>query len=599
MLGDAFLTDDQLTVCGILLGVFIFFLWGKYRYDLVAFGALVAAVLAGVVPGDEAFLGFGHPAIITVALVLMLSRGLVESGAIDVLTARVVPDTSNPVVLIGALALVAAILSSFMNNVGALALLMPVAIHGANRAGLSPALVLMPLAFASMLGGMTTLVGTPPNIIVSSIRGTETGAPFQMFDFTMVGLPIAVLGLIYIVVLGWRFIPSARKGRTPSEELVELKPYVTEVRVSADSPLLGQFMSSVTDSFAAQDAAILGLIRGEEEFAYPGMTQRLMEDDILVIQAETDALEALVTDQRLHLVGDEAIPRGSVSSDRVALIEAVVMPNARIGNLTPRELGLRERYKLNLLAVSREGRHTGKRLNHHRFHTGDVLLLQGDADQIYEAVQHIGCLPLANRNVRVGRPRRALIAALLFIAAIGLAVAQVMPITISFGLALVGMIMTRIIGPSQAYSSIDVPVIILLGAMIPVGQAIQTTGLADLVGAAVADLTSGQPPWVALALVMVATMTLSDVINNAATAVVMAPIAAAVAMQMGAAPDAFYMAVAIGASCAFLTPIGHQNNTLVMGPGGYRFGDYWRMGLALELLVVAIAVPALMIAWPL
>ena len=599
MASSQYMTGDQLTVCGILLGVFVFFLWGKYRYDLVAFGALVAAVLSGVVPGDEAFSGFGHPAIITVALVLMLSRGLVESGAINVLTARVVPDTSNPLVLIGALACVAAILSSVMNNVGALALLMPVAIHGANRAGLSPALVLMPLAFASMLGGMTTLVGTPPNIIVSTIRGTETGTPFQMFDFAFVGLPIAVFGLIYIIVLGWRFIPSARKGRTPSEELLELKPYVTEASVPEDSPLIGQFMSTVLDTFSEADAAILGLIRGDREFAYPGMTQRVMTGDILVIQAETDALESLVGEQKLQLVGDVEITRGSVTSDKVAIIEAVVMSNARIGNLTPRELGLRERYKLNLLAVSREGRHTGKRLNEHRFQTGDVLLLQGEADSIYEAVQHIGCLPLANRNVKVGQPRRALLAAVFFVTAIGLAVAQVMPITISFGLALVGMIMAGIIRPNQAYSSIDVPVIILLGAMIPVGQAIQVTGLADLAGIFVADLTSGQPPWVALALVMVATMTLSDVINNAATAVVMAPIAAAVAGQMGAAPDAFYMAVAIGASCAFLTPIGHQNNTLVMGPGGYRFGDYWRMGLALELLVVAVAVPALMMAWPL
>lgn len=593
------MTVDQISAFAILAGVLVFFIGGWLRYDFVAFGALFAAVVAGIVPSGDAFSGFGNSAVVTVALVLMISEGLRQSGVIDLIAEHVVPDTKSPTLLIAVLAGLAAILSGLMNNVGALALLMPVALQAARRSNLSPSVLLMPLSFGSILGGMTTLIGTPPNILVSNFRAAGTGEAFGMFDYSWVGVPVAITGVAFISLIGWRLIPTSKSPSSSGDAEFDIQPYLTEVRLSADSKLVGVFMLEAMNQLNDMDITIAGLVRGEQKIPNPGMTERTRENDILLITGDAEVLEKAIADLKLELVGAEDLHPEAVKSDQVSLIEAVVRPGARIAGMTTKEVGLRSRYSLNLLAVSRHGKRTMTRMNEHRFRPGDVVLLQGDTEQIGDALGRLGCLPLAKRSLGVGRKRRALFATAIFGCAIAALVLKLVPITMAFGVAVAVMILTRIMSPSRAYRSIEWPVLVLLGCMIPVGEALDRTGAADLIALGIVSITDQFPVVVALILVMVVTMTLSDIMNNAATAVVMAPISIQIAERLDSNPDAFLMSVAIGASCAFLTPIGHQNNTLIMGPGGYNFGDYWRMGLPLEILVVAVSVPFLLFAWPL
>ncbi len=593
------LTVDQISAFAILGGVLVFFIGGWLRYDFVAFGALFAAVATGLVQPEGAFAGFGNPAVVTVAMVLMISEGLRQSGVVDLLADYVVPETSSPTILIAVLAGLAAALSGVMNNVGALALLMPVALQAARRSDMSPALLLMPLSFGSILGGMTTLIGTPPNILVSNYRASGNGETFAMFDYSWVGVPVALTGVAFIALIGWRLIPSDRKSSASGDAVFDIKDYITEVRLNDGTPLIGNFMLGAMDELSEMDVTVAGLVRGEQHIPNPGMTERLRDGDVLILSGDAEALEKAVADFKLDLVGEKEIEDEALSSDRISLIEAVVTPGARIAGMTTKEIGLRRRYGVNLLAVSREGKRAMTRMNQHRFRAGDVLLLQGDADQVNDSLARLGCLPLAKRSISVGRRRRALFASAVFALAIGAAAFNLLPITIAFGVAIAVMILGRIVSPSRAYGAIDWPVLVLLGCMIPVGDALDQTGAADVIASGIVALTDQFPVFVALGLVMVVTMTLSDIMNNAATAVVMAPISVQIAERLDSNPDTFLMSVAIGASCAFLTPIGHQNNTLVMGPGGYHFGDYWRMGLPLEILVVAVSLPVLLMAWPL
>ena len=593
------MTVDQISAFAILAGVLIFFIGGWLRYDFVAFGALFAAVVSGIVPSDSAFSGFGNPAVVTVALVLMISEGLRQSGVVDLIAEHAVPETHSPTILIAVLSGLAAALSGLMNNVGALALLMPVALQTARKCNVAPSVLLMPLSFGSILGGMTTLIGTPPNILVSNYRGADLGEPFAMFDYSWVGVPVAVAGVAFISLIGWRLIPRDRVSAASGDAAFDLQPYVTEVRLGEGSNLIGKFMLQVIEELEEKDVTVAALIHDDRPMPYPPLTDRAEIGDVLAITGDAKALDLAIADLKLELVGAEDRAQEHLKSDRVSLVEAVVSPGARVEGLTVQELGLRSRYNLNLLAISRHGQRTMTRMKQHRFRAGDVLLLQGETDLVSDSLNRLGCLPLAKRSLGVGRRRRALFAITVFVAAIGAAAFKVVPITVAFGVAVAIMILGRIMSPSRAYGSIGWPVLVLLGCMIPIGEALDRTGAAALIAQGIVFATGQFPVVVALILVMVVTMTLSDIMNNAATAVVMAPISVQIANGLNSNPDTFLMAVAIGASCAFLTPIGHQNNTLILGPGGYQFSDYWRMGLPLEIIVVSVSVPFLLYAWPL
>jgi len=591
-------TTPQVLLFAILLGLFALLIWGRWRYDLVAFVALVAALVAGVVPADRAFSGFGHPATIVVALVLVVSRGLSNSGVVEYLAGKVVDPARKLFAHIAIMSGLAAVLSAVMNNVAALALLMPVDLEAAAKAKRSPALTLMPLSFASILGGLVTLIGTPPNIIVATFRGEALGRPFEMFDFTPVGAACALAGVLFVALLGWRLIPRERGAHDSAKELFELESYVAELTVPEGAKAIDRKVEELTESGDSSEVQVLGLIRRGQRLPAGARRVRVVEGDVLVIQAGPEAIEKFAAAHGLDLAdskkGSELLQGGDLE-----LVEVVVPQGARIEHRSAATMRLVQRYSVHLLGVSRQGQRLRERVRRLALRAGDVLLLMGPNEELGEAVQRLGCLPLAKRGLQVIKREKAGLAVAIFVVAIALASFGLVYLPVALAAVVAAYAVAGIVPLRELYDSVEWPVIVLLGSLIPVGEALESSGGTALIADGLVRLSAGQSAVVVLTLLMVITMTLSDVMNNTATAVIAAPIALEVAERLGVNPDPFLMAVAVAASCAFLTPIGHKNNTLVMGAGGYRFGDYWRMGLPLEVLIVIVAIPMILVVWPL
>ncbi|MDH4229861.1 MAG: SLC13 family permease [Nitrospirota bacterium] len=585
----------QIAILGILGGAMGLFLWGRWRYDVVALLALLAGVGLGVVDAGTAFNGFAHPAVITVAAVLVISRALTRSGAITPLADFLAMHVRNGLIYRITLLGGSSVVSAFVNNVAALTMFMPVASSTCKRTGIAPSSIFMPLAFCTMLGGMTTMVGTPPNIIVANFRATATGTPFGMFDFTSVGLSVAVAGILFVTLFAPWLIPRHRTARPEPEELFDINNYFSELEVGAGSPLVGQNVGDFAQG-SGLDIQILGLFRGERRMWGLLRLEVMQPGDVLLVNCGADVIRTLTERHGLQVVGEESLMEQMSRAD-IAVAEAVVKPDSAAAGGTPLGLKLRSRYGINLLAVGREGQPVRSRLRDVVLRPGDVLLLQGDAQELPEVMSTLGLLPLASRKLHISA-RRAALPLSIFAIAIALIGFGVLSAPLSLAGAAVVMVLLEIVPAREMYDAVDWPVVVMLAAMIPVGEALDHTGAAGLVGAQLARLGSGQSPLVMMALLLVITMFLSDVMNNAATAVVMAPVGLDLASRVGASPDPFLMAVAIGASCAFLTPVGHQNNTLVMGPGGYRFGDYWRLGLPLEAVIAGVSIPLIPLFWP-
>lgn len=585
-------------VFAVLACVLVLFVWDRYPYEAVALSALVVLVILGAIAPAAAFTGLGHPAVITVAAVLVISQALVNAGVVDTLARPLTRIRGGAAVQVLVFTAIVALLSAFMNNVGALALLMPVAIKLCKDREVAVSKVLMPMAFGSLLGGLMTVIGTPPNLIVAQYRGTLAETPFAMFDFLPVGGVIALAGVVFLVLLGWRLLPQ-REGGSDDRIAFNIEGYRSEVRVPEDHPWLGKTLREVAHLWG-DSVTLVTLLRGERRIPIHHRYERLAAKDVLIVEAEADALKAAVEERGLNLGGRGDEVSGTLNvDDDVKLVECVVLPNGRLHGQTASALNLRWRYGINLLAVSRQGSAVKARLSRVPLQAGDVVLLEGERESLSDVLSTLGCLPLADRELRIGSDRRVLGGIALFGGAIAMAALGWLPIHVSFvGCALV-MAAVGMISAREVYRAIDWPIILLLGAMIPVGAALESSGGAQWIAEALGGWASGLPPVWGLVAILVITMTLSDIVNNAAAAVLMCPIAAGLALQLGAATDPFLMAVAIGASCAFLTPVGHQSNTLVMGPGGYRFRDYWPLGLPLQLIVGVVAVLMILWIWPL
>ncbi len=591
------MSGDQVIVFATLALVLVLFIWGRWRYDLVALFALIVVSAAGLIPAADAFAGFGHPAVITVAAVLVVSRALFNSGMVDYLVRFMSRAGDNQLVQLTVLVIAVTVCSGFMNNIGALALFMPVAIRMARKNDLSPSLFLMPLAFGSLLGGLITQVGTPPNIIISTFReGTPIGEPFRMFDFSPVGAGVALAGVLFILLIGWRLIPQ-RKGKLSRNELFEIDDYITEILVPEKSALTGKRLRDL-EEITEGDIVVVGHVRDGQKFPAPSPRRTFKEGDSLIIRASAEDLQELLDATGLELEESNKSGEEALSSDEVTVIEAAITKNSVLERRTARSSNLRSLYGVNLLGLSRQGGRLRAKPDSIKLHVGDVLLLQGPVKILEDVLPTLGLLPLVERGLRVGQPRRVFLGLAIFITALSLAALGLLPIQIAFTGAALVMVLAGLLSLREIYESIDWPVIVLLGAMIPVSQALESSGGAQLIADGILNIAGSAAPWVTLTVVLVGTMFLSDLVNNAAAAVLMAPISLSIAAGLGASADPFLMSVAIGASCAFLTPIGHQSNTLVMGPGGYRFSDYWRMGLPLEIIIVLVAIPLIMIFWP-
>lgn len=615
------MTGEQLIVFGVLGATLVLFVWNRWRYDLVALGALLACALTGVVPADEVFAGIGHPAVISVAAVLVLSRGLLNAGVVDSVARRLMQVGDRPWAQVAALTGIVALSSGFMNNVGALALFMPVAIWMSRQSGRSPSYLLMPLAFGSLLGGTLTLIGTPPNLIIAGYRAEAGESPFGMFAFLPVGAAVTVAGVLFIALLGWRLVPR-RQEQEGNGDLFEISAYLTEVRVPEGCKYAGRTLHALIGAVKEEaDVQVIALVRGDERQRMPSTYEVLREGDILLVEADSDSLKALLDVTGVELAAnvdehdDEAREERDATEQAVeqekarkshksrhgelTLAEAIISPGSILVGTTASGLDLRERHGVNVLAVARQGQRLRQRLGKIRFAAGDILLLQTREDALQSTLNSLGCLPLASRGLSITTPRNVLLASAVFAITLATIAFGLLPAATALVTGALVMILVGLIPVGRIYESIDMPVIVLVAAMLPVGQALETSGGSQLIADALLSIGQSLPAAATLALLMVAVMLISNVVNNAAAAVLAAPVAISLARGMDASVDPFLMAVAIGASCAFLTPIGHQSNTLVMAPGGYRFGDYWRLGLPLSILVVLCAVPTILWIWPL
>jgi len=580
-------------VIALMMGAFV---WGRLRYDMVAALALLLALALGVVPFEEAFSGFSDDIVIIVGSALLVSAGVARSGVMELAIQRYAPNLSSVRAQLALLVVVVAILSAFVKNIGALAIMIPIAFQFARRSGTSPSTFLMPMAFASLLGGLMTQVGTSPNIVVSRVREEITGTSFTMFDFTPVGLALTVAGIVFLVLFYW-ILPTRTRSGGSLHEAIDIKNYAAEAKVMADSAVVDKTIADVL-KIAAGEAVVTSILRSGSLRITPFPDAVLKAGDVLLIEGDHEALDRLVAQARLNLTSDRRSTSKSRSGAEAVAIEAVIGESSSLIGWSAQRLLLYDRFNVNLLAVSRKGERLDQRLGAITFRLGDVVVLQGNRQTLPEFLREFGLLPLAERSLLLGSARRGIVPLGILLAAMAATALGIVPVPVAFFAAAVLMVLFRAIPMREVYNAIDGPILVMLAALIPVSDSLRRTGATDIIASFLADVGSALPGYGALALILVAAMAVTPFLNNAATVLVMAPIAAGFAGSLGYKPEAFLMAVAIGAGCDFLTPIGHQCNTLVMGPGGYRFSDYPRLGLPLSLLVIIVAVPALMFVWP-
>ncbi len=586
------MTTAQLLAFGIIALMMAGFIWGRLRYDLVAVLALLAAFATGIVAPEAAFSGFSDDIVIIVGSALVVSAAIARSGILDRVLRRYAPEISTPRVQLLILVASVTMLSAFVKNIGALAIMMPIAFQMARRSGVSPSMFLMPMAFGSLLGGLMTQVGTSPNIIVSRVREQMIGVPFHMFDFTPVGVVLAVVGVAFLALFYWLLPRREREGGT-LDEAIKIKNYTTEAAVTEDSRVADGTVSDVQKLGGGQ-AMVLGIIGPNGRRRTPLPDAQIRVGDVLLLEGEPEGLDKIVSQGRLQLSNRDA----EDPEDQIGVVEAVIGNSSGLIGRTVRELALFDRSGLSLLAISRRNKRFTERLGQIRFENGDVIVLQGNLRALPELLREWDCLPLVERGLKLGTIRHGAIPLVILLGAMAATALGVVPVAVAFFAAAVLMVLTGALPLREVYSHLDAPILIMLAALIPVADSLRTTGGTDILADWLSMTAQILPAWGAVALILVAAMAVTPFLNNAATVLVMAPIAAAFATDLGYAPEAFLMAVAIGAGCDFLTPIGHQCNTLVMGPGGYRFGDYWRLGLPLSILVVLVAVPSLLLVWP-
>ena len=590
------MTTPQYLSIALLVAMMAMFLWGRFRYDVTAMLALLAGLALGIVKPKEAFTGFSDDIVIIVGSALVISAAVQRSGMIEralgLIAGRVTKIRTQLLVLTASVG----VTSALVKNVGALAMLMPAAFQMAKKNKASPSVFLMPMSFASLLGGLMTLVGTSPNIIVSRVRQDMVGQPFRMFDYFPTGFGLLVIGLIFLR-FGYRLLPRDRRGVPTMGEALDIKDYVTEVTIGEGSPAIDETVDQFTDRHDG-DVTVTSVMRaGMRSEPRPWMTLR--QGDTLILGGEPDVLERVIATNKFALAGSERDVPEDRRDDEIGVIEAVIATNSPLIGRTASRMQLQRRLGINLIAVSREGERLTHRLGGTVLRAGDVIVLQGPLSLLPERLPELGALPLAERALRLGNPGRGLLPVIVLAVAMATTATGYVPVAVAFFAAAALILAMGALPLAEAYDSVEWPILIMLGALIPVSDTLRTTGASQILATWLAHVAASLPPWGAVALILVAAMAVTPFLNNAATVLVMAPIAAVFANNLGYRPEAFLIATAMGAGCDFLTPIGHQCNTLVFGPGGYKFGDYARLGAPLSLLVVLVGTPLILMVWPL
>ena len=581
---------------GLIGATVLCFIWGRWRYDLIALGALAAGIALGLIPIEDAFSGFSSDIVIIIASALVLSAAIARSGLVDKLMAPLLPHLKDERSQVPVLAGATTILSMATKNVGALALMMPSALQIAKRTGVSPGRLLMPMSFGSLVGGLAVLVGTSPNIIVSEVRKEALGKPFLMFDFMPVGGTLAILAIIYLS-FAYRLLPKGRVAAIDVDAALAANAYVTEVEV----PENWAFETSKVGALVAAAggaASVVAILRGRRRIASPHPSRKILPGDVLLLEGEHQVLNELIVRAKFKFNDADRPIVMDQPTDEVRVVEAVIGAESDLIGQTAKGLKLHETQGVNILGVSRSGYRMAGRLATVRLRAGDILVLQGSEQQLPLALQALGCLPLAEREVRLGGVRHALLPTGILAVAMLLVAFGVIPVAAGFFGAAVLVIATGALRMREAYASLEGPVLILVAALIPVSDTVQASGGTDLIASWLSGAFQGLPPLLTLTAMMAVAMAATPFLNNAATVLIVAPIGLSLAQRLGLNPDPFLMAVAVGAGCDFLTPIGHQCNTLVLGPGGYRFSDYARLGAPLTILILMVAPLLITVFWP-
>lgn len=573
------------------------FIWGRWRYDVVALTALLLGVAIGVVPAEDAFSGFANDVTVIIACALVVSAAFARSGIVESILRPVLPYLTSARTQVPLFVGAVTVLSMVTKNVGALAIMMPIALQVAKRTGTAPSCLLMPMAFGSLIGGTVTLVGTSPNILVSEVREQILGKPFQMYDYAPVGLGVTALGLVFLS-FAYRLLPVSRPPAETLDAALDAAPYFTEVEIPEDWSLDKRTVRHL-HALGQGEVTVMALLRGGKRRSAPHPNSRLQPGDVLLLEGEQQALDSLIQRAKLKLTRSDRPVAMEEPTEEVRVVEAVISPDSLLVGRSARQEDLYGQHGVNLLAVSRAGYRTTRELRTVRLRSGDIIVLQGGERTLPGALKTLGLLPLAEREVRLGGIRHRVAPALILLAAMVAVAVGWVPVAMAFFAAAVAMVLVGAIRMREAYSALDGPVLVLIAALIPISDAIRATGGADLIAGGLATAFQGQAPLFALGAVMLVAMAATPFLNNAATVLIVAPIGAALARLLGLNPDPFLMAVALGAACDFLTPIGHQCNTLVMAPGGYRFADYPRLGAPLSLLVLVAGTLLISLVWPL
>ncbi|MGI4801131.1 MAG: SLC13 family permease [Janthinobacterium lividum] len=589
------MTTEQVSILLVCAGALVLLAWGRWRFDVVGLLALVAAVLCGAVPADGAFAGFADPAVPAIAAVLVISAAIRNSGLLDapLRLLAVLPRVTG--VEVGALGAIAAALSAVMNNHDAAAALLPAARATVRRSRRSPAPLVAALGAASLLGGLITVVGTPPNLLVASLRRQVTGAPFGVFDFAAVGGLLAVAGVVFLAV-GWRLLPRDQRQDRDEESSLVGESYTSEVAVPEGSPLVGRTIAALRAG-ADRDIAVSAIIREDYRRFVPRGDSEIAAGDVLVLNCEPDALQRLMERSGSLIVGGHGT--AGLDPERIGVVEAVVSPGSELIGVSPGEIGLDDRYRVSLLAIGRRGGNLAARLRRTKLRAGDVLVLQGELDVMGPTLTALGCLTLAERRLRLGRQRQIALPALLMAGALALAAAGFLPLAVALLCAVALLVVLRVATMGEVYGSVAWPMVVLFGTLLPVSAALRRSGAADVLASHAATLLDGVPAAWSVVLTLVLALALTPLVNGAATVLMLGPVAAGLAARLGLSADPYLMAVAVGASCDFLTPTGSRGNILSLGLDRTAARPPWRLALSLTAVVAAVGVPAILFFWPL
>jgi len=573
---------------------FTFWIKGGIRYDLVALIALSIITVGGVIPFESAFLGFSHPAVIIIASVLVMSKGIINTGFIDWLLVKLPIRNRGIGVQISILCTITALISAFVYDIGALAMMMPLAITFANKKNISPSVYLLPIAFSAHLGGFLTLIGNAPNLIVSSFRA-DISAPFQMFDFSHAGIWVFLAVILFISLVGWRIAPK-REKKLGKEEISERFKYASKYFVPKDSSIVGKSVEEFKKSIK-EDFMVCFIFRGKEKITDISEDTKIEKGDFLILRSSLNSLKQInnLTDLNLVTIGgdfkkeiDERSYEAEAGINQYSVLKGMTLEQANIESL----------YEMEVEAISRKKGKIKEDFSKMSLEEGDILLLRGKEDSINQFIMDFDLLPLAERDIHLEPSAKMTTSLGIFSLSVVMATLNILPAHVSFFIGAVLMVLVGVTSLKETYKRIDWPIIITLGSLIPFGEAMVVSGAAETISSSLLSFTSFASPLVMLGIVLAVSIILSDFVNTIGVAVLMAPIAILLANGLGVSVDPFLMAVAMGGACAFLTPVGHQVNLLVMRPGGFKFTDYWKVGLWLDLIVFIVGIIVLPIFWP-